>query len=79
MTARHAPAVARTLAQLRERDAIPMDVTEAAELLGIGRSTAYSAIKAGLFPAETITVQGRIKVLPASLLRLLEGEAAGSR
>ena len=69
---------ALTLAQVRKLPAV-LEVTEAARVLGIGRTTAYEALAAGTFPAKTIKVGGRIKVLTASLLTVLEGEAADSR
>lgn len=65
-----------TLAQARKLPAV-LDVAEAAAVLGVSRSAAYDAIRVGAFPAKTIKVGGRIKVLTASLLRLLEdGEGA---
>jgi predicted DNA-binding transcriptional regulator AlpA len=78
VTAPHSPSVARTLAQLRMRPPT-LDVTEAAGWLGVGRSSAYEAIRRGDFPAKTITVNRRLRVLTASLIRVLEdGEVAGS-
>jgi len=65
-----------TLAQARRLPAV-LDVAQAASVLGISRSSAYEAIKAGTFPAKTITVGRRIKVLTASLIRILEDGAAG--
>jgi hypothetical protein len=67
-----------TLAQARKLPAV-VGVAEAGRVLGLGRSAAYEAIASGTFPAKTIKVGGRLKVLTASLLAVLEGEAAGSR
>jgi hypothetical protein len=70
---------APTLAQVRKLPAV-LDVSQAARVLGISRSSAYEAIARGDFPATVITVGRRKKVLTASLLRVLEcGEAAGAR
>lgn len=78
MTARLSPAATWTLAQLRKRPPT-LDVAEAAGWLGVGRSTAYEAIRRGEFPAKTITVNRRLRVLTASLIRVLEdGEAASA-
>jgi hypothetical protein len=60
-----------TLADLRAMPAA-VDVTTAARALGIGRSSAYDAIKAGTFPARVIAVAGRLRVVTASLIALLD-------
>lgn len=64
-----------TLAQIREWPAT-VDVPIAASALGISRSSAYEAIKTGVFPAKVLTVQGRRKVITSSLVRLLEDDGA---
>jgi excisionase family DNA binding protein len=50
-----------------------LTVTEAAELLGIGRSAAYEAARRGEIP--TIRVGRRILIPRAALDRFLEGPA----
>jgi hypothetical protein len=60
-----------TLAQVR-RWPPTVDVTEAARALGISRSSAYTAIASGDFPVATIRVSRRLRVLTASLIRVLE-------
>lgn len=54
-----------------------VSVGQAALALGVSQSAAYAAITAGTFPVKTIRVgePGRIKVLTASLVNLLEGRA----
>lgn len=60
---------------LREVHQLPatVDVPTAASVLGIGKSTLYEAIKLGASPVKVITVQRRVVVLTADLLRVLEG------
>lgn len=53
-------------------------VGRAADALGVGRSTAYSAIRAGKFPARTVQVGDRVMVLTASLLEVLGVPADGA-
>jgi excisionase family DNA binding protein len=54
------------------RISLTVTVEEAAELLGIGRNSAYEAIKRGELPAVRI---GRRLVVPRqALLRMLEGQ-----
>ena len=54
-----------------------VSVELAARALGISRASAYEAITGGTFPAQVIRVgrPGRLKVLTASLLAVLEGSA----
>jgi hypothetical protein len=61
-----------TLAEIRRWPAA-VDVTQAAEAYGISRASAYQAISAGEFPAATIRVNRRLKVLTASIIASLEG------
>jgi hypothetical protein len=61
-----------TLTQVRRLPAT-VDVGTAARALGIGRSTLYEAIRSGQSPVKTITVQRRVVVLTADLVRVLEG------
>ena len=48
-----------------------VDVTLAALALGISKSTAYDAIRAGEFPGKVLTVRRRKCVVTASLLEVL--------
>jgi hypothetical protein len=66
-----------TLAQVRRLPAT-VDVPTAAKALGIGRSTLYEAIRIGQSPVKTLTVQRRVVVLTADLLRVLEGGEIGA-
>ncbi len=52
-------------------DKLTYTVTEAAELLGIGRSAAYEAARSGQLP--TIRIGKRVLVPVAALERLLAG------
>jgi hypothetical protein len=67
-----------TLAQVRRLPAT-IDVPTAARALGIGKTTLYEAIRVGSSPVKTITVQRRVVVLTADLLRVLEGGAGDAR
>lgn len=60
-----------TLRQIRETWPPTVPVGQAAEALGIGRATLYEAIRTGTSPVKTLTVQRRIVVLTADLLRVL--------
>lgn len=53
-----------------------VDVRFAAELLGVGKNTAYAAIADGTFPVKTIAVGRRIRVVSADLVRVLDLGAA---
>jgi excisionase family DNA binding protein len=48
-------------------------VEEAARLLGIGRNTAYEAVRTGSFPSPVIKIGGRYVIPRAPLEQLLEG------
>lgn len=63
-----------SLAAVRRWPAV-VDVGQAATALGISRSSAYAAIASGDFPAATIKVNRRLKVLTSSLVALLEGHS----
>ena len=52
---------------------LTVTVTEAAEILGIGRNTAYEAVRRGEIP--TIRIGKRILVPVAALERLLDGSS----
>jgi excisionase family DNA binding protein len=79
MTARHSPAVARTLASLKRSAPPTMSPAECAPWLGCSRSTVYESIKSGTFPVKVIAVNRRRRVLTADLIRFLEnGETARS-
>jgi predicted site-specific integrase-resolvase len=62
---------------LREVRAWPAtcDPAQAALALGISRSTTYECLRRGDFPAQAIRVGGRWRVLTASLVSVLEGNA----
>jgi hypothetical protein len=49
-------------------------VADGARALGIGKSTLYEAVKTGTSPVKTLTVQRRVVVITADLIRLLCGE-----
>lgn len=50
-------------------------IERAAEVLGIGRSTAYKMIREGSFPVRVITVGPKRRVVPLALLeRFLLGD-----
>jgi hypothetical protein len=62
------PAELRRLAAERTH----VSVAEAAEILGVPRSTAYASIKAGTFPVEPVPVTEHRWIIPtAHLLRVL--------
>ncbi len=61
-----------TLREIRQLPAT-IDVATAASALGVGRATLYESIRVGNSPVKTITVQRRIVVLTADLVRVLEG------
>lgn len=64
----------RQAATLREVRGWPaaVNVEDAARALGISRASAYEAIATDDFPAATVRVNRRLKVLTASLLEVLE-------
>jgi hypothetical protein len=62
-----------TLAQVRKWPAT-VPVADGARALGIGKSTLYEAVKTGTSPVKTLTVQRRVVVITADLIRLLCGE-----
>lgn len=65
-----------TLREIRKLPAT-VDVPTAASALGIGRSTLYEAIRLGSSPVKTLTVQRRVVVLTADLIKVLCGEGEG--
>jgi hypothetical protein len=65
-----------TLAAVRMWPAT-VNVGQAALALGVSRASLYEALARGERPVEVITVGRRMKVLTASLLKVLEG--GGSR
>lgn len=77
MTESAPPAGARhemaTLDEVRQWPAT-VGVPQASEqALGLSRSWGYALVTAGEFPAKTIRIHGRTRVLTASLIRVLEG------
>lgn len=53
-----------------------VDPATAAAAFGISRSYAYELVRRGEFPAKVLKVGGKNRVVTASILRALEGEAA---
>ena len=62
-----------SLAQVR-RWPPTVPVPTAAPALGMSRRSMYEAISTGRCPVRVITVNGRLKVLTASLVAVLEGK-----
>ena len=62
-----------------ELDELPavVSVTEAAEVLGIGRGLAYELIKAGAWPTPVLRVGRLIRVPTAPLIALLTEDRGG--
>lgn len=52
-----------------------VDIAQAATAFGISKSHAYALLDRGEFPAKAIRVGGRWKVLTASIINVLSGEA----
>lgn len=50
---------------------VTTDLVTAARALGIGRSSAYSAVKTGTFPVRVVRIGSRIVVPTAELRELL--------
>jgi predicted DNA-binding transcriptional regulator AlpA len=55
-----------------------VDVEAGASAFGISRSAAYDAIRTGTFPARTLRVGGRIRVVTASIIEALDGRNGAS-
>ncbi|MGJ6963267.1 hypothetical protein ACSDR0_15280 [Streptosporangium sp. G11] len=64
-----------TLNEIREWPAT-VNVELAALAVGVSRGHAYECIRTGTFPARSIRVGNRTKVVTSSILALLEGESA---
>jgi predicted DNA-binding transcriptional regulator AlpA len=77
VTAQSQESVARepgpTLDDIRKWPAT-INVDLAADALGVSRAHAYECIKAGTFPARSLQVGRRTKVITSSILALLEGD-----
>lgn len=73
MTAR-AAVTAPTLREVRGWPAT-CDPAQAALALGISRSTTYECLRRGDFPVQAVRVGGRWRVITASLVNVLEGNA----
>jgi hypothetical protein len=69
------PARGMTMQQIRRLPAA-IDVSTAADALGMSRSTLYMAIRGGYADVQVIRVNKRMKVLTATLISLLEGDRA---
>jgi excisionase family DNA binding protein len=61
---------------MTSRNRSTVTVEEAAQLLGIGRSLAYEAVRTGSFPVPVIRVGARYLIPRAALERLLMGDDA---
>lgn len=70
-----AAAAGPTLEEIRRWPAA-VNVEDYAQALGISRAGAYESIRAGTCPVRTVKVGGRIKVVTASILRVLDPAAA---
>ena len=57
-------------------DELPLTLTvpEVAEVLDIGRNTAYEIVRAGDLPSRRIGKRGQIRVLKYDLERYMKGE-----
>jgi len=66
---------ALTIKQIRDLPAT-VDPATAGDVLGVSRATVYEWIRTGVFPGRVISVKSRHRVITASLIELLEGEAA---
>jgi predicted DNA-binding transcriptional regulator AlpA len=64
-----------TLEEIRSWPAA-VSVEQAALALGVSRAHAYECIKSDNFPARSIRVGGRVKVITSSILAVLDGVAA---
>ncbi|MDN5917093.1 MAG: helix-turn-helix domain-containing protein [Pseudonocardia sp.] len=53
-----------------------VDVPTACAAFGVSRSYGYELVKRGEFPARTLKVGGRVRVITASVLAELEGVPA---
>ncbi|MET7639339.1 helix-turn-helix domain-containing protein [Streptomyces sp. NPDC005438] len=62
------------LAEFAATRSLTVSVAEASRVVGVGTSTAYEAIKRGDFPFQTIKVGGKVRVVTASIVRVLSGE-----
>jgi excisionase family DNA binding protein len=62
---------------LRDLSELPptLDLMTAAQVLGIGRTTAYSLAKKGKFPVHVIRIGELYRVSTTDLLRLLRGSS----
>jgi excisionase family DNA binding protein len=55
-----------------------MSLTEAATVLGIGRSTAYDLARRGDWPTSLLRLGRQYRVSTAQLRALLEGDGSGA-
>lgn len=75
-TVRYSPAALTALEELRRALPPTVGVPEACNMLGISRAHGYALAARGEFPVRTLKVGGRYRVITASLIRVLEGDAA---
>lgn len=69
-TASPATARTRTAEHLRQLG-VTTDLMTAAEVLGIGRTTAYTSARAGTFPVPLVRTGRRYRVVVARLIEFL--------
>jgi predicted DNA-binding transcriptional regulator AlpA len=65
-----------TLTEIRELWPPTVDVRAAGRVFGLSRSHAYELVSRGEFPAKVIKVGSRYRVITASIIEVLSGEAA---
>jgi hypothetical protein len=68
-------AVGPTLDEIRRWPAA-VNVEDYARAMGISRAGAYESIRSGTCPVRTVKVGSRIKVVTASILKVLDPAAA---
>lgn len=75
-TVTYAEGAEETLQHLRRSLPPTLDITKSCQLLGISKSSGYALAARGAFPCRVLRVGGSYRVITASLMRVLEGEAA---
>ena len=73
-----APAERRAAADLLRMAGPTMSLTEAATVLGIGRSTAYDLARRGDWPTSLLRLGRQYRVSTAQLRALLEADGSGA-
>lgn len=75
MSTKLSPKVGPTLDEVRRWPAT-VNVEDYARAFGISRAGAYESIRTGTCPVRTIKVGNRIKVVTASIVKVLDQPAA---